>query len=382
MTCRLMLSLAILAAPLVGAFAQAEPITKMTYAEAKARIPDREIPAFWVGSLAGLSGRLEDLDRGTTKVVAISPGGRPLHLVTYGDHEPVERLANYNSAIGAREPAAYLDKTARKKPVIFLIGPVHGHEVEALTGLINLIEVMETGEDLRGRDQRALQALGQQCRLLIMPAGNPDGIARFEPQTLKGMTAADLQFWGQGTWSDDRLAGWPGAKRLHPMAGPLAGWLGCYYNDAGINPMHDEFFAPMSSEAPAILKIALEEGPDLATSLHSHGQPPALLRPAYVPAESQERVLALSEQYYALLAERGLPHARPFRVSAEGGANPASFNLTSALHHVSGADAFTFECPHGLVEERYCQVTLEEILDIQLALYETMMRFALEQKEP
>ena len=36
----------------------------------------------------------------------------------------------------------------RKKPVVFFVGPVHGHEVEALTGLVNLIHIMETGRDL------------------------------------------------------------------------------------------------------------------------------------------------------------------------------------------------------------------------------------------
>jgi hypothetical protein len=304
-----------------------------------------------------------------------------VHLVAYGAREPVERLANFNSAIGAREASAYMDKAARKKPVLFLVGPVHGQEVEALTGLVNLINIMETGRDLRGKDQRPLQALGEQCRLLIIPAGNPDGIDRFEPRTLNGMALADLEFWGQGTWNDDTLCRWPGAKRLHPMAGPLTGWVGCYFNDAGVNPMHDEFFAPMSTEAPAILKIAQEEGPDLATSLHSHGSTPAVLRPAYVTTESQERVQALGEQLYALLDKRDLPHGSLFKVMPEGGPNPASFNLTSALHHVSGADAFTFECPHGLLEEPYCQVTLGQILDIQLALYETMMHFALDQKK-
>ena len=72
--------------------------------------------------------------------------------------------------------------------------------------------------------------------------------------------------------------------------------------------------------------------------------------------------------------QHGLPHGSPFTVRAEGGKQPASLNLTSALYHVSGASAFTFECPHGLVGDRMCKVGLEEILDIQLTLYEAMLR--------
>jgi len=142
--------------------------------------------------------------------------------------------------------------------------------------------------------------------------------------------------------------------------------------------MHDEFFAPMGPEAPAILKVACEEGPDLAVSLHSHSSAPALLRPAYVPAETQEEIRSLARRSYTLLAERNLPHGGLFEVRAEGGRRPSPFNLTSALHHISGASSFTFECPHGI--QNGCAVTLEQILDIQLTLYEAMLQHEIEKK--
>lgn len=351
---------------------------RMTHAEAKARIPARPLPDFWAGDLDGLARHINGLKRGTASTLCVTPGGRPIHLISYGRKENVAHLANYNSAVGAREPAAYMDKGVRKKPVVFFVGPVHGHEVEALTGLVNLIQIMETGKDLRGRDQTSLRQLGDRCRLLILPTGNPDGLARFEPKSLQGMTGADLRFWGQGTWKDDTLCGWPACKRQHPMAGDDIGFLGCYFDDAGVNPMHDEFFAPMGPEAAAILKVAREEGPDLIVSLHSHESTPALLRPAYVPLEVQQDLRSLSESYYALLNERSLPHDSPFEARAEGGKNPESLNLISALHHICGAASFTFECPHGLIDS--CQVTLEQILDVQLTLYETMLQHALDER--
>ena len=264
--------------------------------------------------------------------------------------------------------------------MILFVGPVHGHEVEALTGLVNLIHIMETGQDLQGRDQRSLAELGHRCRLLIIPEGNPDGIARFEPRTAFGMTHAEFQFWGQGTGSDGTIAVWPISKRIHPRIGPKVGFLGCYFNDLGINPMHDEFFAPMGPEAPAILEVARIEGPDLAVSLHSHESAPALLRPAYLPLEEQEKVIALAKQCYQLYDQKQLPHNQPFKAQPESGAVPASFNLTSAMYHISGATSFTFECPHGIDNPKACQVSLENILDIQLTLYEAMMRFAIAAK--
>jgi len=361
------------------AVANAADVDGMTYEQAMRRIPIRKIPKFWFGDVAGLPGRLEKISEGKVRAIAISPGGRPMHLVTFGKKEKSGYKANFNSAIGGREPAAYMDKPARKKPVILFIGPVHGAEVEGLTGLVNLINIMESGEDLRGKSHPTLRALGERCRLLIIPDGNPDGIARFEPRSLCGMEGIDLRFWGQGTWSDNTFCGWPQSKRRHPMAGDDVGFLGCYFNDRGINPMHDEFFAPMGPEAPAILKVVAEEGPDLAVSLHSHENKPALLRPAYVTVEVQQDIRSLAERCYSLLSERGLPHGGLFEVKSEGGKNPSPFNLTSALYHVSGASSFTFECPHGLKDG--CRVSFEQILDIQLSLYEAMLRHEIEKKK-
>ena len=349
----------------------------MTYHQAGERIPERALPTFWVADVAQLPARWAGLTAGEAGTIAQSPGERPIHLITYGRREQVQHKANFNSAIGAREPAAYMDKDAREKPVVLFIGPVHGHEVEGLVGLVNLVHVMETGHDLRGRDQSPLRALARQCRLLIIPAGNPDGIARFEPRTLVGMTYEDLRFWGQGTWADHTFCGWPQVKRQHPMVGDNVGFLGCYFNDAGINPMHDEFFAPMGTEARAILDVAREEGPDLAVSLHSFDQSPTLLRPTYVTREIQEQVRATAERFYALLEQKGLPHGRLFTAQDEHGPAPAPFNLVSALYHVSGAAAFTFECPHGLSGSEWCQVSLGQILDTQLALYEATFVHAL-----
>jgi hypothetical protein len=354
---------------------------KMTLEQARARMPQRPLPPFWVGDLKPLDDRLAQMKVGEARVIARSPGGRPIHVVTYGQIEAMRQRANFNSAVGGRDLSMYRDKAARSRPVILLVGPVHGHEVEGLTGLVNLIQIMETGRDLRGKEQSQFRELAQRCRLVIIPAGNPDGIARFEPRAMHGMPFDEFQFWGMGTWADGRIAVWPDSKRQHPRTGPEIGFMGCYFNDAGINPMHDEFFAPMSEEAPAILRVATEEAPDLAVSLHSHGSPPMVLRPSFVPLEIQRDTAQLAERLYALLKQRELPSGRSFTPSPESGNPSAPFNLVSALYHVSGATAFTFESPHGVSGARACQVTLEEILEIQLSLYEAMMRHALEGRQ-
>ena len=349
----------------------------ITYREAVARIPDRSLPDFWVGDVEPLLTLLQTVKRGRVTQIATTPGGRPLHTVAYGERELIVRRANFNSAVGGKDPTAYADRATRTRPVLLLVGPVHGHEVEGLTGLANLIQVMETGADLRGKPQPELRELGDACRLVIIPSGNPDGTSRFEPRSLQGMTLTDIRFWGQGTWADDTLCGYPECKRQHPMRGSNVGFLGCYFNDAGINPMHDEWFAPMSEEAPAILRVAREEAPDLVAVLHSHRTPPAVLRPAYMPLEIQEAVAALAARTYARYDALGIDHHPGFEPQPEKGDHPAPFNLTSALYHTSGAPTFTFECSHGVREEDAYTVDLEGILEIQLALYRSMMAHVL-----
>ncbi|HOZ47702.1 MAG TPA: M14 family zinc carboxypeptidase [Candidatus Hydrogenedentes bacterium] len=357
------------------------PDNAITYAAAKERIPARTLPAFWVADIDRLDALLAQVREGCVRDIARSPGGRRVRLVTYGAREPMEPKANFNSAVGAGTPAAFMDKDARQQPVILLLGPVHGQEVEGLVGLASLIHVMETGTDFLGRDQLRLRELGRRCRLLIIPTGNPDGVARFEPRALHGMTYDDLCFWGQGTWSDGTPCGWPECKQLHPMVGDRVGFLGCYFNDAGVNPMQDEFFAPMSEEVKAFLALAREEGPDFAVSLHSFAHEPTPLRPTYVPRYTQENIRAFTQAYYRVLEEHGQPHGEVFTAQAEGGDPPPSFNLISALYHISGAAGFVFECPHGLEGKEWCAVTLEQILDIQLWLYEALLKYALDQRE-
>jgi hypothetical protein len=351
--------------------------TAMTYDEAIDRVPDREVPDFWVGDVDTLRDHVESIDRGTVRRIATSPGGHGIDCVHYGGAEEPDRRANFNSAVAAGDPAYYAEKASREQPVVYLVGPVHGAETEGLTGLVNLIAVLETGRDLSGRSQPDLRALAERCRLLIVPLGNPDGLARIDVATLQGMDEADLRFWGQGTWSTDEFMGWPGAKQRHPMVGDEVGFLGGYFNDDGVNPMHDEFFAPMGPESEAILRVAREAAPDIAASLHSYESAPAILRPSFLPMDVQEEVRSIQERHDQNLRAADLPVGEPFEPAAETGRPPPYFNLVSALYHTSGATAFVHESPHGLADEDACTVSLEEILDAQLALYESIFRHAL-----
>lgn len=166
------------------------------------------------------------------------------------------------------------------------------------------------------------------------------------------------------------------------------GILGGYYNDDGINMMHDDFFAPMAAETKAILDIARTEAPDICVSLHSHQNPPRILPAAYVPWFMKKRVNELTRQLNLKHKNSGLAYTNEDWIgepSVEDKDFPpkSSFNLISALHQISGTMAFTFECPHGTVPVANQKpiVTHDDILDIQLILYEEMLDYVIENRQ-
>lgn len=350
-------------------------------------VPDpplpENLPEFWKSTLHDIDAEMVLVKQGEEKNIATTPGGLPLYLVTFGERDNLFSHANYNSAVGARNPVYYAHKDSSTKPILFFLGPVHGHEIENIVGLVNLIHVLETGKDYRGTAWPELVKKAEQCRILIIPSGNPDGRNRCPYNSFLGLPTKTMTKYGQGTRKDGSLYAWPGAKAVHPMTGDV-GILGAYFNDDGINPMHDEFFAPMAEETKAILKVAREEAPDMAVSLHSHENKSVVLQASYVPMFMKKRITELSGKVKERFDAVGLPYGGIFQPEIEDDNFPprASFNLTSAIHHTSGALAFTFECRHGSVSENVPdpQLTHEDILNIQLNLFDVMLDYALEHR--
>lgn len=346
--------------------------------------PDNtDIPEFFKSKLSDINSEIENIKLGKVKTIATSPDGLPVYAVYYGDKEDFKSQANYNSAVAARNPGYYAKKDSTTKPVVFFVGPVHGHEVENIVGLVNLIHIAETGKDHRGKDWTSLQNKIKKCRTIIIPCGNPDGRKRSPYNSFVGIPTKTMTKYGQGTRKDGTSWGWPLAKSVHPMKGDV-GILGAYFNDNGINIMQDEYFKPMAKETEAILEIARLEAPDITVSLHSHEHKPLILQPAYTAMFMKKRVYELAQNLNNRYEKAGLafyPKEWFWTPKADDEEFPpkTTFNLISALHHISGTMAFTFECPHGSLSENDTNpiVNYNDILDIQLILYDEMFDYIL-----
>ncbi len=344
------------------------------------------LPDFFKSKLSDIDHEIINIKKGEVKVIATSPGGLPVYAVYYGDKDNFHSQANYNSAVAARNAAFYAKKDSTTKPVIFFIGPVHGQEVEGIVGLVNLIHIAETGKDYRGRDWSALKGKMEQCRTIIIPCSNPDGRQRCPYDSFVGLPTKIMTKYGQGTRKDGTSWGWPQAKSVHPMKGDV-GILGAYFNNDGINIMQDEYFAPMAKETTAILEIARLEAPDMAVSLHSHENRPIILQPAYVAMFMKYRVHELAQNLNERYKSAGLayyPEDWFWTPRADDPEFPpkTTFNLISALHHISGTMAFTFECSHGSLPDDSTEpiVNYDDILTIQLTLYDEMFDYALKNR--
>lgn len=328
-----------------------------------------EAPDFWKSDWEEVNAFLDQLSVGKVWEIGRSQGGRPIRAVAYGELEPIERRTTYSSAIASGHPEDFYDPGKRRKPVLLIIGAIHAVEIEGTVTCLNFAQLMEQGVDLRGRPHAALRALADRLRVVMVPLPQPDGRIRAPVRNLIGGSEDDLYYYGQGVMADGQILRWPECKRLQPVPVEQMRFVGGYYNDAGINIQHDDFFAPgVAPETRALLDLVRAETPDCFMTLHSCGSGPFLIAPEN---HLNERCQFHQAQLGALIADRHRcdslrPGGGP-RVEPRGG-----FYLHTALHFTSGALPLLFELPHGLEMKRF---TFEEILDVGLGLFEEVMRY-------
>lgn len=331
--------------------------------------------SFWKSRLQEIEELMSTISKGNVTTLATSAGGRDIYAVEYGEKEGFGRRANYSSACGADNPEHYARKGRSAKPVLLIVGGIHGGELEGIVGVMNLIHLLETGVDYRGKRNDYLYENAHHFRLLLIPCMNPDGRARLPVDTLIDVPYEKFVYYMQGSWKDGTLCRWPDCKAVHPIK-EESDFLGSYFNDDGINMMHDNFFAPMARETSALLGLSEREAVDFSMLLHG-GADTEIHFPAiyYTPLVIKMRQQAFNQSMEAAYKKQGLPFSLVNQVVVDGEKPPnPSFNLTSALHHTCGGMSMTFESNMGL-DAPGVKLTADEILDSHFVLFEEMFRF-------
>lgn len=329
------------------------------------------VPSFWKTDLETIAAWAKDAKRASVIELCRTAGDRPLYAFCYGEKQEIKSRANYSSACGGHDRTVY-SPVEGKKPVVLLYGAEHGGETEGTAALMNLISLMETGVDLAGDKHDSLVEAASKVRLVIVPVCNPDGRSRVVPSAVVGYTFEQHRYWMQGTWKDGSLCGWPACKLVHPLKDEVD-FLGGYFNDDGVNLMHDNFFHPMAKETQALLDLCDSEKADWILHLHGGSNSMnALLQPHYVPVECQQAVqdLARTCDNYCLEHEPDLRFQIADIPGKESGATPPSFNLPSAAHHVCGAVSVTFESNEHIADRPGIKYTHEQIYRSHRILFE------------
>ncbi|MBQ2889294.1 MAG: hypothetical protein IJE41_02455 [Clostridia bacterium] len=308
-----------------------------------------------------------------------SAGGRKVYIIAYGEENDLKRKANYSSACGARDISCYADKNSENyRPTALVVGGMHGAECEGVMASLNLISLLESGTDLKGDRNDALLKSAEGLNLYIIPCANPDGRARFPYQSAVGMSLKDFRYYAQGTWKDGSLCNWPECKRVHPII-DAADYLGAYYNDDGINMMHDNFSFPMAEETKFLLKMADKLAPDITLLLHGCADARSeLLMPRAVHNYFKNKAYELSQRLFAICNENKLPltPSKPLY----GDEEPIhSFNIVSAITSLCGELCVVYESNQGLLDDKGA-MNSDDIYRQHMLMFETVFDFITEKR--
>ena len=330
-------------------------------------------PDWWTSRPEHIDAAASSVRTGRSSVLVRSAGHREVTLFEYGPKAELRRQANYGSAAGAGDLSCYADKTS-SAPVVLLVGGIHGGEMDAIVALLHFIHVLETGVDGRGKRHDYIFEHARRLRFLLIPCMNPDGRARVPFDSFSGQTMETMRYYMQGTWKDGTLCGYPDCKKAHPIREHVD-FLGAYFNDDGVNMMHDQFFEPFANETKALLRLAADEAPDMTVLLHSGGNGKNGMLPThYIPHIVKQRLHRLDVRLDKRSSERGLPYISRLTPAEDGMESPPpSFNLASAVHHVCGGASVVYETSMGL-DAGGIVLSADEILDAHFVLFEELIR--------
>lgn len=343
----------------------------------------KNVPDFWKGSLENIEEVLKTVKRGRVSLGCKSAGGRNVYMVEYGPRNQLNRTANYSSAtcVNGKNTDSYADKKRDGvKPCLFLIGCVHGAEFEGTVSLLNLIQLLETGKDFRGEENPQLAALAEKMHLIIVPCANPDGRARFPYKSVVGLSGDSFRYYDQGTWKNGELCGWPACKQYHPIL-EHAGFLGCYFNDAGVNIQQDAIL-PMAQETKFLMETAHEFAPDVVVNIHGATDNPFhFIDCDTMPQKLRDEVVWLENRVLTAFAKEDLKYTLAPKSTKTGG-NFFKLGLTAALHLCCGGISLTFESNQGVPahpnKPGYQILSHEEIYRSHVLMYQELFRYTAE----
>jgi hypothetical protein len=332
-----------------------------------------QTPPTYLTRIDQVEAHLAELKTGQVSVFAHSPGGRPLHVVCYGEFEHIERRANLSAALSARDPQAFFG--ARDKQALLISSAVHGAEMESIAATMHLIALLETGRDLDGVEWPLLCESAQKLRIAIVPIANPDGRARIDSDDPLYWSEEQMEKYRHGLDATGQPNGWmPGCFTPHPRPANFDSFLGSYFNDAGVNPSHGIFLdRQVAPESHALADLAEAETADCFLDLHSCSAGPFFISEnRYIPPEMAARQAHFDGAWRSAMRMRNLPAPTWTTRSSR-----QVMGLDEYIYHRTGALPLLFEGGSG---ERYSAAnTHRQIVETYMTLFTSICQIGAEE---
>ncbi len=277
------------------------------------------VPDWYLVGYEEVRGFLRGLRKGRSDTVGKSAGGRPITAVYYGPAKPRRKLCIASST--------------------------HGTEVEGVSSVMNIINVLETGHDLRGRKWPAFGEIARKVGFYLVPFYNPDAAARSMVKSYVGMSFDAINHLHVGFWKNGRtlcrkrvFGPW---TKESDVAGKMdyIGYLGQRFNDAGrlINRPCSRRRS-MAVETMQMLAYLRKNRIDCYMDLHSHSTAPCLhVCPKERTSGDYEQLLNLLELTREMTKKCGGPDPIPIYGNAKGWRNNHFFPANLGIY------AFTYE---------------------------------------
>jgi hypothetical protein len=346
----------------------------------------RDIPSFWTTTVAEVQRLLETrVKAGRVETIGRTAGGRTMRAVVYGSPRTGKGTTTYSGSLGFRDVRAYIGPDSARK-VYMAMAAVHGGEFEAIAGMANLLSVLETGRDLRGREWPEIVAAAKALdRVILIPIVNLDGRARvpLRMETYRGADFTVHEYFNTGAGPDGRILGWPQCKQYIPLDFSKTQFPGGYPNDAGVNIQHDDFLGRRQPETQALLDLTARERPDLILNLHTGATYPLMHRPFVEPA-LMPAWEGLFRKVQGRLAVEGLQRTRDAGAEGDPKRSPLStYNLDTALSLHCGALSTVIESPahshtSAKVDGKPRPFSADELVTAQLLIHVESMKYLAE----
>ena len=341
------------------------------------------IPSYWISTYEDVTGfLLKNVHKGKVEIIGKTAGGRAIRAVMYGSPRKGTGTTTFSGSLGFGDSRAYRGPDHEKK-VYMGMASVHGGEFEGIVGMVNLISVIETGRDLRGREWPQINEwFSKLDRVILIPIVNADGRVRIplRMESFRGTDFTVAEFLNTGGKPDGTITGWPQIKEFIPMNMDGPSFPGGYPNDAGVNIQHDDFAGRKQPETQALFDLTAKEKPDIIINMHTGAVYMRMDRPLGEPALNNA-FDSLFKYVHSELGAKGLQYSHDPEVAGDpANASTGVYNLDGALNFHCGALSVVVESPShsfdGLNEDgKPAAQTPDMLIDAQLICHQQAMKF-------